>query len=116
MVTDADASVQTLSFADSLRARASAVRSWLCVGVDPDLSWLPDHLPPTTEGVARFCRSIIDETAPYAAAFKLNFAFFEVLGPAGWEILSEVRHAVPAGIPVIADAKRGDIGNTDRAY
>lgn len=58
----------------------------------------------------------MEATAEFAACFKINFAFFEVLGPEGWRALAEVRAAVPAGVPVMADAKRGDIGNTDRAY
>jgi orotidine-5'-phosphate decarboxylase len=59
---------------------------------------------------------MIEATADFAVAFKINFAFFEALGPAGWRALRDVRDAVPYEIPVIADAKRGDIGNTARAY
>jgi orotidine-5'-phosphate decarboxylase len=86
------------------------------VGIDPDLSWLPHHLSRSPSGVVQFCSSIAEATAEFAACFKINFAFFEVLGPDGWRALAEVRAALPPGIPVIADAKRGDIGNTDRAY
>lgn len=99
-----------------LRERAQAVGSWLCVGLDPDLNRLPSGCAPTTDGVVRFCREIIDATADLVACFKINFAFFEALGPEGWRALSIVRRSVPNGIPVIADAKRGDIGSTSAAY
>jgi orotidine-5'-phosphate decarboxylase len=92
------------------------VGSWLCVGLDPDLAWLPPHLPHDASGVSTFCREIVEATGDVAVCFKINFAFFEALGPDGWEALAEVRESVPPAIPVIADAKRGDIGNTDEAY
>jgi orotidine-5'-phosphate decarboxylase len=104
------------SFPAGLRDRAHEAKSWLCVGLDPELGRLPSHLPRSVPGVVEFCRVIIDHTADLAACFKINFAFFEALGPDGWRALSEVRYLVPDGIPVIADAKRGDIGNTARAY
>lgn len=103
-------------FETRLHARALECHSWLCVGIDPDLAWLPAHLPKNADGVVTFARSIIESTAEWAAAFKLNFAFFEVLGAEGWAALEAVRTSIPDGIPVIADAKRGDIGNTDLAY
>src|SRR5579884_3325121 len=103
-------------FAVRLRRRAADIRSWLCVGLDPDLERLPDGTSRDASGVEEFCRAIIAATHDYAAAFKINFAFFEVLGTAGWAALDAVRRAIPDDVPVIADAKRGDIGNTDRAY
>lgn len=90
--------------------------SWLCVGLDPDPDQLPADLPLTPAGFLAFCRSIIDATISSAAAYKVNFAFFEALGPEGWRILSQVREAIPDNVPVIADAKRGDIPNTARFY
>lgn len=99
-------------FRETLRAR----KSLLCVGLDPELEKLPASLPRNAEGVAQFCREIIQATAPFAAAFKINFAFFEALGRAGWEALAQVAAALPEGIIKIADAKRGDIGNTARLY
>jgi orotidine-5'-phosphate decarboxylase len=66
--------------------------------------------------VVDFCRAIVDSTADAAACYKINFAFFEVLGPGGWEAIERVRRSIPDEIPVIADAKRGDIGNTSHAY
>lgn len=93
--------------------------SVLCVGLDPDPARLPTSL---TKGAAlpdatlAFNRAIIEATAPYACAFKLNFAFFEVLGREGWRVLEETIHAIPDDLIVIADAKRGDIGNSARFY
>jgi orotidine 5'-phosphate decarboxylase subfamily 2 len=116
MVTEPTYSEQALPFSERLRQRARRLRTWLCVGVDPDLSWLPSHLPGGAAGAAEFSRAIVDATADLALCFKINFAFFEVLGPDGWAALDEVRRSIPADIPVIADAKRGDIGNTDVAY
>jgi orotidine-5'-phosphate decarboxylase len=80
------------------------------------MNWLPLHLPRTADGVTTFCRDIIEATHEVAVCFKINFAFFEALGREGWAALDDVRRAVPSHIPVIADAKRGDIGNTDEAY
>ena len=116
MVTDSHASGQVPQFSDRIRSRARQSGSWLCVGLDPDASWLPPHIPPTAQGVVDFCRAIVEATAASALCFKINFAFFEVLGPDGWRALHQVRSSIPDDIPVIADAKRGDIGNTDEAY
>lgn len=116
MVTESGRGSQVSTFSERLRARAREINSWLCVGLDPDLAWLPPHLSPDASGVVSFCRDVIDATAEHAVCFKVNFAFFEALGPFGWEALAEVRGAIPAEVPVIADAKRGDIGNTDEAY
>jgi orotidine-5'-phosphate decarboxylase len=90
--------------------------SWLCIGLDPDMGRLPSGVPATVDGIVDFCRAIIDATADLTVCYKINFAFFELLGSAGWSAIEQVRRAVPDDIPVIADAKRGDIGNTSRAY
>lgn len=105
-----------IAFSTRLRQRAREKRSWLCVGLDPSIERLPSGAPPTVEGLIRFCREIVVATANHAAAFKINFAFFEVLGPEGWLALKRVRDSIPSDIPVIADAKRGDIEGTARAY
>ncbi len=102
-----------LSFADRLDARARAVDSLLCVGLDPHASDLPVA---TADAARAFCLGLIQATAPYAAAFKPNAAFFEALGAEGAKALKDVIDAVPEGIPVILDAKRGDIGSTSAAY
>jgi len=99
-------------FQQTLRARGSL----LCVGLDPDLQKLPATLPQSAAGVITFCKEIIAATSAFAAAFKINFAFFEALGKSGWEALHTVAAALPDEVIKIADAKRGDIGNTARLY
>jgi uridine monophosphate synthetase len=101
------------NFFSFLEERSRAVDSLLCVGLDPH----PEDLSvPTPRAVLEFCLRLIETTADQAAAFKPNSAFFEAFGPAGLEILRQVIAAVPAGIPVILDAKRGDIASTAQAY
>lgn len=90
--------------------------SFLCVGLDPDLEKLPKHLPRNVEGVRIFLKSIIEKTLPYAVAYKPNYAFFEALGPEGMQCLADIRQWVPFDCLLIADAKRGDIGNTAAHY
>ena len=90
--------------------------SWLCVGLDPVLERLPRGISRDANGVVAFCQRIIEATSPYAATFKPNIAFFETLGRDGWLALSDVCSAVPSDIPIILDAKRGDIGNTAERY
>ena len=106
--------VATLTFADRLAAEVERKRSQLVVGLDPN----PDLLPVELRGnVARFCNGIVDAVAPHAVAVKPQLAFFEVLGPAGMAAFDEVcTYARRAGLLVIADGKRGDIGSTARAY
>jgi orotidine-5'-phosphate decarboxylase len=92
-------------------------KSYLCVGLDPDVSKLPVHLPKNAEGVLEFCLSIIETTSPFATAYKLNSAFFESLGPAGWSTMQAIFEKLNSiGIYSIADAKRADIGNTSEHY
>ena len=104
----------TPSFFAQLQARVDAVDSLLCVGLDPHVADLGDA--PTAQGAYDFCRRLVDATAPYAAAFKPNAAFFEVFGAAGSDALKRLIADVPAGIPVVLDAKRGDIATTAEAY
>ncbi|HEX5417673.1 MAG TPA: orotidine-5'-phosphate decarboxylase [Chloroflexota bacterium] len=105
-----------MSFLAALRATGTKNDSLLCVGLDPELARLPDGIARTPAGVLAFNRAIVEATADLVCAYKPNFAFYEALGPEGMEILRQTRRLVPAGIPVIGDAKRGDIGNTARAY
>jgi orotidine-5'-phosphate decarboxylase len=107
-----------VSFVEKLRAASRTNDSLLCVGLDPEPSRFPAHYAGMSpeQAVRAFCLAIIEATAPYVSAFKPNSAFFEVLGPAGLQVLQEVIKAVPAHIPVILDAKRGDMGNTARNY
>ena len=107
-----------MNFLEKLLAAERQHRSLLCVGLDPEPERLPHGLRalPVEEAIVQFCRALIEATAPYVSAFKPNLAFFEVLGPPGMTALQEVLRAIPAHIPVIADAKRGDIGNTASRY
>jgi orotidine-5'-phosphate decarboxylase len=106
--------VAMLTFADRLAAEVERKRSQLVVGLDPQ----PDLLPVELRGdVARFCCGIVDAVAPHAVAVKPQLAFFEVLGVDGISALAEVcAYARRAGMLVIADGKRGDVGSTARAY
>ncbi len=94
-------------------------RSFLCVGLDTDIKKIPEHLKDTSDPVFDFNREIIDATAAYTVAYKPNLAFYESLGYKGWQSLektvSYVREKHP-DIFLIADAKRGDIGNTSALY
>lgn len=103
----------TSSFFAQLRARVDAVDSLLCVGLDPHVSELPE---PTAAAAQQFCERLIAATHATAAAFKPNAAFFEAFGAEGVAALHAVIRAVPAGIPVLLDAKRGDISTTAAAY
>lgn len=88
----------------------------LCVGIDPDPGLIPEKFAGSVEGILEFNLAIIKAALPFAAAFKLNLAFFENLGTRGGEILSATRRAIPAGRIAIADGKRGDIGNSAKFY
>ena len=96
-----------------LDRRARETGSLVCVGLDPHPADLPE---PTAQAAKAFCLRLIDAAADLALAFKPNAAFFEALGPEGWAALAEVIAAVPPGVPVILDAKRGDIASTAEAY
>lgn len=100
------------SFLERLGARSAAVRTVLCLGLDPDPAGLPAGFTPDLRGIERFTRLLVEAAAPSAAAVKPNLAFFEAYGSAGLAALERIRAAVPAGIPVVADGKRGDIGST----
>jgi orotidine 5'-phosphate decarboxylase subfamily 2 len=100
-------------FFQQLEARITSTDSLLCIGLDPHSSQLPT---PTPEAAIKFCVDIIRETHPYAACFKPNSAFFEALGAEGMSALQTVLAAIPLGIPVILDVKRGDIDTTAQAY
>jgi uridine monophosphate synthetase len=108
------------TFFTFLEKRVDDCSSLLCVGLDPHASELKE---PTASAALDFCVDLIRQTAPYAAAFKPNAAFFEVLGPEGWTVLKQIIDAVGeqsvrlgSRIPVILDAKRGDIASTAEAY
>lgn len=91
-------------------------KSFLCVGLDTDLSKIPAHLLKEKDPVFEFNKQIIDATAALTVAYKPNLAFYEALGPKGWESLQKTLEYIPNDIFTIADAKRGDIGNTSSLY
>jgi len=91
-------------------------RSYLCVGLDTDIDKIPPHLFSTKDPIFEFNKQIIDATLPYAVAYKINTAFYEALGSRGWESMEKTAAYLPKDILKIADAKRGDIGNTTDMY
>jgi len=99
-----------MKFIDKLLNASRKNRSWLCIGLDPD----PELMPGVD--VLQFNKAIIEATRDLVCAYKPNLAFYEALGPEGLAILEKTVKYIPGDIPVIGDAKRGDIGNTARAY
>ena len=93
--------------------------SFLCVGLDTDIKKIPEHLLREENPIFAFNKAIIDATAPYCVAYKPNLAFYESLGVEGWLAFEETVKYIKANYPdqfIIADAKRGDIGNTSKMY
>ncbi len=90
--------------------------SFLCVGLDTDIKKIPRHLLSSDDPVFEFNKFIIDATVDYAVAYKPNLAFYESLGSKGLESLEKTMEFIPKDVFTIADAKRGDIGNTSRMY
>lgn len=88
----------------------------LCIGIDPDFEKIPPIFPKNAKGIAEFARIIIDSTKDLAAAYKVNFAFFEIFGSSGINAIEELVTQIPSHTFTIADAKRGDIGNTSKFY
>src|SRR6266436_9227690 len=107
-----------MSFLEKLVMASRQQNSLLCVGLDPEPGRFPTVLQKqsTAKAVVHFCQAIIEATVRYVCAYKPNLAFFEVLGPEGMYVFQEVLAAIPAHIPVIVDAKRGDLDNTARNY
>jgi orotidine-5'-phosphate decarboxylase len=104
-------------FIEKLKAAQQKNQSWLCVGLDPDpvrMPGLPSLAGPT--GLAVFCKAIVKATADLVCAFKPNLGFFLAHGSKGISALEETLAAIPPDIPVILDAKAGDIGNSQRRY
>jgi orotidine-5'-phosphate decarboxylase len=91
-------------------------QSFLCVGLDTDIKKLPPHLLKEKDPVFEFNKQIIDATEKYCVAYKPNIAFYEAMGPKGWESLQKTLEYIPDACFSIADAKRGDIGNTSSLY
>ena len=100
-----------MNFIEKLIAASQKNKSLLCVGLDPDPELMPDKI-----GVFEFNKAIIDATSDLVCAYKPNLAFYEALGSKGLNALKQTVKYIPNDIPVIGDAKRGDIGNTAKAY
>lgn len=91
-------------------------QSYLCVGLDTDVEKLPAHFARNTASILDFNKAIIEATSEFAAAYKINTAFYEQYGADGWEIMEKTLDLIPSNCFTIADAKRGDIGNTGKMY
>ncbi len=91
-------------------------KSLLCIGLDIDMERIPPFLLTELDPLFYFNRSIIEATHDCAVAYKLNIAFYEALGIPGWDLLERTLSVIPSDVLVIADAKRGDIGNSSRKY
>lgn len=109
-----------MNFTQKLKQAIISSNSTLCVGLDPDPQKIPASLreeyPDIERLIPEFCRRIIESTKMHVCAFKPNVAFFEALGPNSWSILNEIADMIPSNRVFIADAKRGDIGNTAQKY
>ena len=91
-------------------------QSFLCIGLDPDLNKIPKHILESEDPIFEFNKAIIDATNEYCVAYKPNTAFYEVYGVKGWQSLEKTINYIPKNCFIIADAKRGDIGNTSSYY
>ncbi|MDE3213563.1 MAG: orotidine-5'-phosphate decarboxylase [Bacteroidota bacterium] len=100
----------------NLTAQIRSKNSYLCVGLDTTLEKIPPSLRTGPDPIFEFNRQIIDATMDLCVAYKINTAFYEVMGAAGWDILARTAAYIPSTHLRIADAKRGDIGNTSHQY
>src|SRR5215210_1597047 len=91
-------------------------RSYLCIGLDTDIEKILKHLLSTADPIFEFNKQIIDATKNLCVAYKINTAFYEALGSKGWEMMEKTEKHIPSTHFKIADAKRGDIGNTSSQY
>ncbi|HTH30131.1 MAG TPA: orotidine-5'-phosphate decarboxylase [Lacibacter sp.] len=91
-------------------------KSYLCVGLDTDLTKIPKHLQSHPDAMFEFNKAIIDATLPHCVSYKINTAFYEAMGVKGWEVMERTVNYIPDTHFKIADAKRGDIGNTSTQY
>lgn len=91
-------------------------QTYLCVGLDTDLAKIPRHLQTHPDAIFEFNKAIIDATLPHCVSYKINTAFYEAMGIKGWEAMERTVNYIPSTHFKIADAKRGDIGNTSAQY
>ena len=103
-------------YLDRIAASSARVGAPLCVGIDPDPTGVPERFRASTAQIGAWVDLLIESTSAYAAAYKLNLAFFEALGAEGIALAERIRRKVPTATPLIVDAKRGDIGNTVAAH
>ena len=96
--------------------RINQTKSYLCVGLDTDIEKIPAHLKSNADAAFEFNKQIIDATKDYCVAYKINTAFYEAQGLKGWETMEKTVNYIPSTHFKIADAKRGDIGNTSSQY
>lgn len=101
---------------EELIAQINTKQSFLCIGLDTDITRIPSHLHSAEDPIFEFNKQIIDATHDLCVAYKPNIAFYESLGAKGWESLAKTMDYIPDHIFTIADAKRGDIGNTSKMY
>lgn len=99
-----------------LIAQINGKKNYLCIGLDTDVTRLPAHLRSNYNAVFEFNKAIIDSTKDYCVSYKINTAFYEAMGIKGWEALEQTVKYIPGTHFTIADAKRGDIGNTSAQY
>ncbi len=105
-----------MNFQDRVKSISKTKNSLLCVGLDSVIEKMPKHIQSAENPLWEFNKTIIDATLPHAAAFKVNLAFYEAYGLLGWNALEKTFNYMPNEVLKIADAKRGDIGNTAKMY
>jgi orotidine-5'-phosphate decarboxylase len=105
-----------VTFKEKLASLIRTRKTTICVGLDPDVNELPRSVAATGNPILEFNRRIIEATSDIVCAYKPNMAFFECHGSGGWETLKSTIELIPKNVPVIIDAKRGDIGNTSAMY
>ncbi|NOZ62634.1 MAG: orotidine-5'-phosphate decarboxylase [Calditrichaeota bacterium] len=105
-----------MNFNKKLDQICQGKNSLVCVGIDVDLEKVPPFIAREKNALVKFSKVIIDATLPFAAAYKINTAFFEAYGAEGWKAMAEIAEYLPDDVIKVADAKRGDIGNTSRRY
>ena len=103
-------------FIEKILTAQRSRKSLLCIGLDTDINKIPEHLRSSRDALLDFNKAIIEATSDLASAYKINAAFYECTGEAGWSTMRETVKAIPSGILTIGDAKRGDIGNSSSYY
>jgi orotidine-5'-phosphate decarboxylase len=105
-----------MTFIEKILTTQRSRKSLLCIGLDTDINKIPEHLRSSRDALLDFNKAIIEATSDLACAYKINAAFYECAGEAGWTAMRETVKAIPSGILTIGDAKRADIGNSSSYY